>query len=301
MSKKWLKAARLRTLPLASSSVLAAAALANSFGENWNILIFVLALSTAISLQVLSNFANDLGDHQKGTDNENRVGPKRSVQSGEISISSMKKAVFVTAVISFFLGTVLLWVALGNRKYFLEVIVLLCIGLLAIGAAVKYTMGKSAYGYKGLGDLAVFTFFGLVAVCGTYFLLDPDPNSILQTLPTAIMIGAFSTAVLNLNNLRDHENDRSVNKKTLVVFLGFERGKIYHLILICVAAVTMVYSALLVPSPLGLVCFLGIIPLFVHLRKVMLCSLPKLLDSELKKVALLCFAVSLILFTASFL
>jgi 1,4-dihydroxy-2-naphthoate octaprenyltransferase len=298
--KKWLKAARLRTLPLASSSVLTAGAVYNGLNASFNMGVFLLALFTAIALQVLSNFANDLGDFQKGSDNDDRVGPKRSVQSGEISLESMKKAVWISAGISLILGLSLLWFSLADSGYFKEAFLLLTIGLFAIAAAIKYTMGKSAYGYLGLGDLAVFLFFGLVSVLGTYYLMDPTNDNLFEALPSAIMIGLYSTAVLNLNNLRDHENDRSVGKNTMVVFLGFERAKLYHLFLISLAICTTVYTSLLIPSHVSLIAILSIFPLLIHVRKVLSNTIPRQLDSELKKVALTCFAVSLIFFIVSF-
>lgn len=298
--KKWLKAARLRTLPLASSSVLTAGAIHNALHGTLNVAIFLLALFTAIALQILSNFANDLGDFQKGTDNTERVGPKRSVQSGEITVTQMKGAVRIMAIISLILGVLLLWFTLGKKGLFPEALILLVIGLMSIGAAIKYTMGKGAYGYRGLGDLSVFVFFGLVAVLGTYFLLDPNFVLFWEAFPSACMIGAYSTAVLNLNNLRDHENDWAVGKKTMVVLLGFDRAKLYHLVLISIAIATTVYTSLLIPSPLSLLAVLSVIPLMIHVRKVLANTLPKALDSELKKVALTCFAVSLIFFIASF-
>jgi 1,4-dihydroxy-2-naphthoate polyprenyltransferase len=297
--KKWLKAARLRTLPLASSSVLVAGAVSNALHGNMNVLVFILALLTAIALQILSNFANDLGDFQKGTDNANRIGPMRSVQSGEISEKEMRTAVVLAAMFSFVLGLLLLWISLGHVGLFSEALILLGIGVAAIGAAIKYTMGKGAYGYRGLGDVSVFLFFGLIAVLGTYFLLNPEWQNIWEALPSAIMVGAFSTAVLNLNNLRDIVNDRAAGKKTMVVFLGFDKAKLYHLFLISSAIATMVYSIILIPSLVSLFGTLAIIPLFIHLKKVMANTEPSLLDVELKKIALTCFAVSLVLFISS--
>jgi 1,4-dihydroxy-2-naphthoate octaprenyltransferase len=199
------------------------------------------------------------------------------------------------------LGVLLLWVSIGNDGLFEEALILLTIGLVSIAAAIKYTMGKGAYGYLGLGDLAVFVFFGLVAVLGTYFLLDPDFVLFWEAFPSACMIGAYSTAVLNLNNLRDHENDKVAGKKTMVVLLGFDKAKLYHWVLISIALATTVYTSLLIPSPLSLLAVFAAIPLMIHVKKVLVNTIPRQLDSELKKVALTCFAVSLIFFTASYL
>jgi 1,4-dihydroxy-2-naphthoate octaprenyltransferase len=292
--RSWIKAARLRTLPLATASVFAGTSVALANGE-WSGAVFILALLTAIGLQVLSNFANDLGDYLKGTDNENRIGPARTLQSGELSVPQMKRAVVFMSVFSLISGIGLLWIALGDRDMFGIAMIMLAIGLIAIGAAIKYTVGKASYGYSGFGDLAVFIFFGIVAVVGTAFLHSADTDSLSGAIAPAVMIGAFSTAVLNLNNLRDHENDALSGKRTMVVRMGFDLGRLYHLLLIITGIVSLVYSALCM-NPAAQLSVLFVFPFALHLKRVMNAIKAASLDKELKIVAVSTFAVSLSLF-----
>ena len=219
-TKNWLVAFRLRTLPLALSSIILGSMLAYADGIfSWPVAI--LAVTTTLFLQILSNLANDYGDSVSGVDNEHRVGPSRSVQGGAITASQMRRAVFLFAFLSLASGIGLIIV--GTRGLQLEsTLIYLVLGLGAIAAAIKYTVGKNPYGYQGLGDLFVFIFFGLVGVCGTYYLHTHQlPWDIL--LPAA-SVGLLSVAVLNLNNLRDRESDAASGKRTLVVKLGSEKG-----------------------------------------------------------------------------
>ena len=234
--KAWLLAARLRTLPLSISGILMGttlAVLANSF--DWGILI--LALLTTIGFQVTSNFANDYGDGVKGTDNEERIGPSRALQSGILSKQNLKQGIIVSSAISLLLAFTLLYVAFGidYLSYFLLFTVL---GLLSIWAALKYTMGDKPYGYQGLGDLAVFVFFGLLGVLGSLFLYTKTWDWV--TVLPAITIGFLCVGVLNLNNLRDVVSDKKSGKNTMVVQMGFEKGKKYHYALIILSFLSMV-------------------------------------------------------------
>ncbi|HEY9116021.1 MAG TPA: 1,4-dihydroxy-2-naphthoate polyprenyltransferase [Bacteroidales bacterium] len=223
----WIKAARLRTLPLALSSILAGSFMAIYVGAySWKII--VMAAITTVLLQVLSNMANDYGDSQKGTDNQERVGPVRTVQGGEISPDQMKKGVILVSFLTLFSGIALLYVAFPEDFYLS--LLFFIIGLAAIAAAIKYTIGSSAYGYKGLGDFFVLVFFGFVGVLGTYFL-NTHELSIDAFLP-ALGLGLLSTGVLNLNNMRDMKNDIKSGKHTLASRLGFEKAKIYHTFLV---------------------------------------------------------------------
>jgi 1,4-dihydroxy-2-naphthoate octaprenyltransferase len=226
--KSWIKAARLRTLPLAMSGILMGAAL--SFLDNGlEPKITLLAIVTALFIQIFSNFANDYGDSQKGTDNQHRVGPKRTVQSGEISPSQIKTGMIVLIILSLSFG---IWlIAEGTKGLELNTFLLfLALGILALIAAYRYTAGNNPYGYAGFGDLAVFLFFGILPVVGTYFLNTHQINS--EIFLPAISIGLFSTGVLNLNNMRDIENDRNSGKITLAVRLGAKKSKTYHAALI---------------------------------------------------------------------
>jgi 1,4-dihydroxy-2-naphthoate octaprenyltransferase len=242
-------------------------------------------------LQILSNLANDYGDAKSGVDNENRIGPERAIQSGEISLSAMKKALYLFAILSFVFGTILLFIAFP-LQYIVYILGFLALGLLAIWAAIQYTAGKNAYGYKGLGDVFVFLFFGLVGVCGTYFLYAQQlPNLVLFT---AIIIGLLSVAVLNLNNMRDRVNDAQFGKNTIAVRLGFKASKMYHIILVYGALVlTLVFNHLYFDGPQ-----LFLIPIvfwLIHLFTIIKVKNEKDFDPELKKVAISAFIFSLLL------
>lgn len=262
-------------------------------------IIFWLTLSTTLLLQILSNLANDYGDHIKGTDNINRVGPTRAMQTGVLSASSMKNALIVFSVLSLTSGLLLLWFAFRNTGHLINALLFLILGLAAIAAAIKYTVGKNPYGYRGLGDFFVFLFFGIVGVCGTAYLHSASFNS-LWLLPAAA-IGMLSSAVLNLNNLRDHINDAASGKITLVVKIGFERGKLYLYALIAGAFLAML--SFLVISQSRPIQFLSLLP-FLILTGVIICvaknTVPAQLDPLLKKVAISTFLISLVLFTANF-
>ena len=214
----WIHAFRLRTLALALSSIAMGAFLA-AYYNGLRMEISLLAALTTVFLQILSNLANDYGDAKKGTDNQHRVGPERAVQSGKISLKEMQAAIIIFSGLSLISGVIL--ISQATKGLSSEVgILFLIIGLLAIASAILYTVGKKAYGYSGFGDLFVFIFFGLIAVIGTFFL---NTQFILpQIWLAAVSLGFFSTGVLNLNNLRDIENDRNSGKNTIVVRLGLK-------------------------------------------------------------------------------
>ena len=288
----WLGAMRLRTLPLALSSIVAGIAISME-RASVELLPAILIVLTTIFLQILSNFANDYGDFKNGADNTERIGPKRAVQSGVISASQMKNAIILLVVLSLVSGFSLLWLTLGNRGLFLEALSLLVIGLGAIAAAIKYTAGKNPYGYKGWGDFFVFLFFGIVGIGGTTFLL--AGNITWSDGLLMLTVGCLSTAVLNLNNLRDHINDAKTGKKTLVVKWGFEEGKFYHYVLIITALVSAAMFALLMNNLLFFIPLIVGVILVKNIVFVAKCNVPQALDSELKKVALSAFLYSLIL------
>ena len=230
--KAWIAAARLRTLPLALSSIILGSLLALNAGRfSW--LILILSMVTATIYQVLSNYANDLGDGLKGTD-ANRVGEKRAIASGSISIAQMKKAVGLFTVLALVSGTLLSWLATRHLPI-THTLFFVVLGLLATVAARSYTMGKRAYGYAGLGDVFVLLFFGWVGVLGSFYL-HTNFVSPLYLLP-ATAVGFLATGVLNLNNLRDLETDRIAGKNTLVVRMGRSAAKGYQTILVLGALV----------------------------------------------------------------
>lgn len=224
--KVWINAFRLRTLPLALSSIIMGIVIAFIYGYS-NIRISIWAIITTILLQILSNLANDYGDGVKGTDNEKRLGPKRTIQSGVISKEQMKSAIIIFSILSLLSGSYLILI---SKLDFNDMIVFFSLGIFAIISAIHYTVGKKAYGYSGFGDVFVFIFFGLVAVLGTFYLISGKFK--WDVLLPASTIGFLSTAVLNLNNIRDFENDKVMGKNTIAVRLGVKRTKLYHIVLI---------------------------------------------------------------------
>lgn len=289
--KHWIEAARLRTLPLSLSGIIVGSFLAASKGVfRWDICI--LALFTTIGFQVLSNFANDYGDGVKGTDNENRIGPKRALQSGAITASQMLKGIYITIAVTLVVAIALIYVSFGSGNFVLSLVFFL-FGLTSIAAAIKYTVGKKAYGYSGLGDLFVFLFFGLLAVVGSEFLYTQKVD-ILSFLP-AITIGLFSAAVLNLNNMRDRASDMLSQKNTLVVKLGAEKAKKYHYVLLVGGMLcAFIYSFFGVTSTFEFIYILAFFPLIKHFITVVKNKEAVLLDPELKKVALSTFLFSIL-------
>jgi 1,4-dihydroxy-2-naphthoate octaprenyltransferase len=290
--KAWLEAIRIRTLPLALSSTILGSFFAFSRGQfKWP--VFILASLTTLFLQILSNLANDYGDFKNGVDNENRIGPRRLVQSGLISATQMRKALIILITLTFISGTLLIFSGTSGDGSFVKVTFFI-VGVLAILAAVKYTVGKNPYGYRGLGDIFVFLFFGLIGVMGTYYL-HTNTFSFWLILP-ATSIGLLSAGVLNLNNLRDYESDKKANKRTLVVMMGNKKAKIYHLSLVAGSLLAgIIYTIFNFNSGYQLL-FIVTIPLFVeNIRSVFFYHKPIELYPELKKLA-----VSTLLFSICF-
>ena len=289
MIKNYIKAARLRTLPLSVSGIIVGSLLGASELGGISILnsdIFWLAILTTIGFQVLSNFANDYGDGIKGSD-KNRSGEARMVASGAISPSQMKSAMIVTIIITLVMALGLIYQSFGKENFIYSIVFFL-LGIASIVAAIKYTVGNSAYGYSGFGDLFVFIFFGLLSVVGSYFLFTKQLN--FQIFLPAISIGLLSTAVLNLNNLRDFEEDKKNSKNTLVVKLGVSKAKIYHYTLFFFAFISAsIYTFLNFKSEFQFLFYISFIPLFINGLKVSETSDLSVLDSELKKVALSTF------------
>ncbi len=219
----WILAARPRTLPLALASIGMGAFLAASV-DAFRINVFLLSALTTVFLQVLSNLANDYGDSIHGADSAEREGPTRAVQAGYISLQTMKKAIVGFALLSFFCGIALILTALGLQLK--TVLFFLSVGVMAIIAAITYTSGNKPYGYAGLGDASVLIFFGLVGVLGSFYLHTHYLD--WPYLLPALSCGLFSTAVLNLNNIRDIKTDSIAGKKSIPVRIGRQRAVIYH-------------------------------------------------------------------------
>lgn len=289
-SAAWIHAFRLRTLPLAFSSIITGSFLAAAAGQ-FSVVILALALLTTLFLQVLSNLANDYGDSVKGTDNDERIGPQRAVQSGIITLVEMKTAVIITAGLSLITGLLLLYFGtqgLGTSGF----LIFFGLGILAIAAAILYTVGKKAYGYLGLGDVFVFLFFGICGVCGTFFL-HTHTWSWAVLLPAA-SVGFLSMAVLNLNNMRDRLSDTNAKKFTLAVRLGDYGSRVYHIFLLVGAVTCAVIFTLLNGGEFWQFIYLIIAaPLITNLRKVVSFTDPSELDPELKKIALTTFLFSI--------
>ncbi len=289
----WLNAARLRTLPLSVSGIVMGTALANFYGKS-DLLIFILALLTTIGFQITSNFANDYGDGVKGTDNEDRIGPKRALQSGILGRQELKRGILISILICLVLVVSVVFFAFGPENLALSFL-FLGLGVASIWAAIKYTVGNSAYGYRGLGDVFVFLFFGLLAVVGSMFLFTKSVT-LVAFLP-AVAVGALSAGVLNLNNLRDFESDRKAQKNTLVVKMGFANGKRYHYILLGAAFLSMLsFMILTATTVVHYIPLLAFVPVAVHTSKVYHVKTPVLLDPELKKLALSTFLLAVLMF-----
>lgn len=295
----WIQTARPRTLPLSVSGIIMGLALSPNSGFNapW---IMLGCLLTTVFFQVLSNFANDLGDGMKGTDNAQRIGPKRAVQSGKISVNAMKKAVILLSFLSLLSAGLLLNAALPNLTT-KALIFYLILALMCVLAAITYTVGKKAYGYHGAGDLMVFLFFGGVAVLGTRHLFSPN-FSVTEVL-AATAIGAWSTMVLNLNNLRDIQNDKASGKNTVAVILGGIRGKWYHYFLYTLSSISWIWllfvSYLEAHNPIIWFAALPLILFTLHILKVYNIQHAQEYDPELKKIALSTFAAAMLFFLFS--
>jgi 1,4-dihydroxy-2-naphthoate octaprenyltransferase len=288
----WISAMRLRTLPLSVSGIILASCLAEYNGFfNWK--ICVLAILTTLSFQILSNLANDYGDGIKGTDSNMRIGPERAIQSGKISPETMFNGIKLCVLISIILATMLVFTSFRARNFFLALLFFV-LGTVSIIAAMKYTIGSNAYGYRGFGDIFVFVFFGLVSVIGCYVLFSKQLDHVV-ILP-AITVGLLSTAVLNLNNMRDVESDKKSNKMTMAIKLGEKNMKLYHYTLIVLAMITsLLFGLFYYTSAYNLIYMIMYVPLIVHLIKVKRNNDLKLLDPELKKVALSTFFLAILM------
>lgn len=286
----WIKAARPRTLPLALASIALGGFIAAP-NPQFKLSAVLMAGLTTLLLQILSNFANDYGDFSKGTDDHKRIGPKRTVQNGEITAKEMKAAMLITSILALISGLILLFGVV--QLPLIETVVFVFLGLAAIVAAIKYTTGKNPYGYAGLGDLFVFVFFGLVAVSGTYFLATLTWN--LEVLLPAAAMGMFSTGVLNLNNIRDFSNDKEKGKKTIVVKLGVEVAIGYHYLLVLLPFVFLVIYNILENKDITSFLFLFLLPLFmIDLRIIRKLKNTAELDPFLRKLALKTLLLTLV-------
>lgn len=287
----WISAFRLRTLPLALSATTLGSLI--GYAENrfkWS--VFVFGTLTTLFLQILSNLANDYGDARKGTDNEKRLGPLRVTQSGLVSYRQIQWMIAVFVLLSLISGSLLIWFGLKGDNMLLYALFFV-LGFSAIYAAIKYTIGRRPYGYVGFGDIMVFIYFGILGVAGTYFLHTHSLH--LSILLPASSVGLFSAGVLNLNNLRDRENDALNGKHTLVVRMGVQWAKTYHVVLLLTALILAVlYTFLNFESYYQLIFLLPVPLLISDINTVITNTVPVELNRELKRLAMatLLFSIS---------
>ena len=298
----WIQAARLRTLPLSISGIIIGSFTARwrllSEGNKWDWQIFALAMLVTILYQILSNFANDYGDGVKGTDRLRTENAEiRMVASGKISAQKMKSAVIITAGLSL-LATITLLYKTFITNYLPEFFIFLGLGILCILAAIGYTIGKNSYGYMGLGDVMVFIFFGIVSVGGSYFLFTKTWS--WDILLPASAVGMLSTAVLNLNNMRDMESDRLSGKKTFALRIGFRNTMIYQIVLMQLPLIFILIFLMKnnLHTKKGYYPFIVMImffPMTALRRKIMQTKDPKELDPFLKQTAIITLATAILL------
>ena len=289
--KMWWETARPKTLPLALASIFTGSALgywANPQGFNSPVMAFCLL--TTILLQVLSNFANDYGDHQKGSDTEDRIGPLRGIQKGAISAQELKWGLIFMGIASFLSGSFLIGIAYENLS---DLLAFAGLGILAIIAAITYTVGAKPYGYMGLGDISVLMFFGLLGVGGTYYLQTHSIDGYI-ILP-AIGSGLLASAVLNINNLRDIEQDAQAGKNTLAVRLGSHKGRVYHCILLTVAALCyLIFTLTTATSWMNYLFVLGLPLLAKHAIFVYRSKTPNALRPMLAQMSMISLLINML-------
>lgn len=284
----WISASRLRTLPLAAAGILLGAA--HDSCVAMNVLTLCLGLLTAFLLQILSNWANDLGDFENGADQVRLAGPSRAVQSGSITAHQMKKGVFSIALVTLICGILFLYQSLWLNNRHNDFWIFLSFGLFGIIAAYAYTAGPKPYGYIGLGDLSVFVFFGLMSVLGMHYILynSIDQNAFLL----AVFMGTMSVGVLHLNNMRDIDDDAKAGKITVALRLGWRKSKWYLLALFAMGFGSLIYFML--PITKASIALVAIPLLFMlSIRKI---QEPAKLDPFLKKLALVVFFNAIFVF-----
>ncbi len=240
----YIQSLRLRTLPLSMSGIVLGTGLAGKGNlhpllEGKGVLVFILAILTTLSLQILSNLSNELGDALKGTDTNQKGRTAYGLQAGTITEKQIKRMIWLFLALCVLFGSALIFTAFGLpisniQSQISNILIFLGLGALAIIGAVTYTLGKHSYGYLGLGDLGVFLFFGLLSTLGGYYLQTQTLTA--EAVWCGVAIGLPCVGVLNLNNVRDMNNDRAHGKRTLASMLGVRGGKIYQtgLLVICI-------------------------------------------------------------------
>lgn len=288
--KTWISALRPRTLFLAIATAICGSGIAYSTGY-FGTSVFVLTMLIAVILQLLSNMANDLGDYQHGTDTTGeRVGPKRTMQSGAITLPEMKRGIAIAIIAASITGLALIYIALQFMDP-LYILLFIILGIASIIAAIKYTTGKNPYGYRGLGDLFSFIFFGLVSVLGTFFLHTHHLH--FQPVLPAIGLGLLTVAVLNINNMRDLENDKKSGKITIPVRIGLAKAKRYHAFLTigaigCFIAYNIMYTDHWYQY-VYMIIFVVFVKILINIYRI---TENKLLDPYLKYTSMTTFLLS---------
>ncbi|MBN9312234.1 MAG: 1,4-dihydroxy-2-naphthoate octaprenyltransferase [Chryseobacterium sp. 39-10] len=300
--KDWIHAARLRTLPLSMSGIIMGSFIARwrivNNGGTWDWTIFAMAILVTLLYQILSNFANDYGDGIKGTDTLRvNEAEQRAVASGRITAAQMKKMVVLFAILSFIATVALLYLAFFP-DYLREFWIFVGLGIACILAAIGYTVGKKPYGYLGLGDVFVFVFFGLVSVCGSYFLFTKTFD--WDILIPATAVGMMSTAVLNLNNMRDIRSDAASGKKTLALRMGFKYAMVYEIVLLMLPLILIliflgVNGFITEGKYYPFLVMILLFPMTAMRRKIMAVKEPKELDPFLKQVGILTLMMAVLL------
>ena len=288
--KACIKSMRLRTLPLSLAGVILGVMLAadNTVVSPWTAGLILL---TTVSLQILSNLSNELGDTLSGTDSADRQGPKYALGSGDMTIGDIKKLILMFIGLCVISGLAMIQVSFGSL-FKTESICLEVLGAAAIAGAMKYTLGKNPYGYRGLGDMSVFIFFGLVSVLGGYYVAARELPPLIMLLP-ASAIGCFSVGVLNVNNIRDMKTD-AVNRVTVAIKLGMKGARIYQTILVTLGwALILVFCAVYDFAP-GHYIFIITLPLYIkHLQGVWTRS-ERALDPMLPMLVISTFVLSIL-------
>lgn len=285
-----IKSMRLRTLPLSLAGVILGVTLAADKTDvsPWTAALIFL---TTVCLQILSNLSNELGDTLSGTDSADRQGPKYALGSGDMTIGDIKKLILMFIGLCVISGLAMIQVSFGSL-FKTESICLEALGAAAIVGAMKYTLGKNPYGYRGLGDVFVFIFFGLVSVLGGYYVAARELPPLIMLLP-ASAIGCFSVGVLNVNNIRDMKTD-AVNRVTVAIKLGVKGARIYQTVLIVAGWILMPVFCAIYDSAPGHYIFIITIPLYIkHLQGVWTRS-ERALDPMLPMLVISTFFLSIL-------
>lgn len=288
MNSPLIHSMRLRTLPLSLAGAIMGTCLAVAAGYSTSILTYICLFLTTVSLQILSNLSNELGDFLCGTDGEQREGPLYSLAKGAISVKRFKQWIVLFVILCCSFGLAMIYTSFGT---FFEIkpLILILLGAAAITAAMRYTLGKNPYGYRGLGDIFVFIFFGLVSVLGSYFVIAHTIDHWQLLLPAAA-IGCFSVGVLNTNNIRDMASDAE-NRITIPLKIGEKKAKIYQFALIIIGLTLM--TTFIIINDLYEIIFICILPFYAHHLFLISHTTGKQLDKALPLLVITTFVFAL--------